>query len=66
MTAPEIYTEVQARYIMSLAVRHDQCAELLNVLADGGCPVVPGQPGERLSFVSAEQVKALAAGLDPT
>lgn len=63
MNEPEIYTEAQARYIISLAVRHDQCAELLNVLADGGCPVLGGA-GDRLGFVSAEQVKALAAGLE--
>ncbi len=61
--APEIYTEAQARYILSLAVRHNQCAELLNVLADGGCPAVNAM-GDPLVFVSAEQVAALAVGIE--
>lgn len=59
----EIYSEASAEFLMAIAMRTGQCAELMNELAAGSAVTLDVSTNPpRLAFLSAAQVEYLASG----
>jgi hypothetical protein len=60
-TSETIYDETHARFIVAVAVAREQCADLLNTLANGGA-VTFDPTLDRLVFIDAQRIAWLASG----